>query len=168
MTWRYRVVNKEVVEKLKSTGNGGYILSVWHQYVLSTTMGQNRFQHVCIVSRSKDADPVAFTVKRYGHICVRGSSRKGNKDKGGKEAKETMIEHLSKGIPGAITVDGPKGPAREVKPGVVDMAKKSKSPILPYSCVPESFWEFKSWDRFRLPKPFSRLVVKFGEPIHVT
>jgi lysophospholipid acyltransferase (LPLAT)-like uncharacterized protein len=166
-TYTYRTVNVEVVEKLKNKDLGGHILAVWHQYVLSSIMGQTRFRHVAIVSRSKDADPVAYTLNSYGHYCVRGSSRRGNVDKGGKEAKEKMILELRKGTPGAVTVDGPKGPPKQVKPGIVDMAMQSGSPILPYIAFPESYWQFNSWDQFRLPKPFSRIVVFFGQPIYV-
>ena len=124
--------------------------------------------HVVIVSKSKDADAVAHVCRRIGTIVARGSSRnKQGVDKGGKEAKAEMITKLMEGYPGAITIDGPKGPAKEVKPGIIDMAIKSETTIVPYLPYAESFWSFKSWDKFKLPKPFSRIIVVYGSPIKV-
>lgn len=89
-------------------------------------------------------------------------------DKGGKLAKDQMIECLKKGYPGAVTVDGPKGPAFVVKPGIIDMAKKAGVLIVPYGIGMSSYWEFKSWDRFRMPKPFCKILVSYGQPIDVS
>ena len=58
----------------------------------------------------------------------------------------------------------PSGPAHEVKPGIIDMARRAGVPIVPYVPVPESCWTFNSWDRFRLPKPFSKIYVYYGAP----
>ncbi len=78
---------------------------------------------------------------------------------------EEMIGVLKTGIPGAVTVDGPKGPAKEVKPGIIAMAKKSDTAIIPYAPIAQSYWEFNSWDKFRLPKPFSIIDIHYGEPL---
>lgn len=144
------------------------MLACWHQNVLPGITSQtNTERFVVIISRSRDADPVAYFCRKFGHLCVRGSSRKGNVDKGGKEAKEMMIEALKSGLPGAVTIDGPKGPARIVKPGIVDMALKARVPIVPYTTMPARYKQFNSWDLFRLPRPFTRIVVAYGEPIIV-
>lgn len=114
-----------------------------------------------IVSASKDGEYVATACKHYGHYPVRGSSHRG-----GVKALIEMIKVLkTKPLNGAITVDGPKGPAFEVKKGIIDIAKKSHRPIIALSCYPEKYWEFKSWDRFRLPKPFSRIIINYSPPI---
>ena len=117
-----------------------------------------------IVSRSRDGDPVAFLCEHLGHVAVRGSSKKRGVDKGGREAKDEMIERLKAGSPGAITVDGPSGPVFEVKPGVIEMARRAAVPIVPYVTIPARCWIFNSWDRFRLPKPFSKIHVYYGAP----
>lgn len=168
LTYRFRYTGLENLEKAKSLSpSNGYLLGVWHQNLFSGILSQTGLHYVVIVSRNKDAEAVAFTCKRFGHKVVRGSSRKGNVDKGGKAAKEEMIEVLRTGIPGAVTVDGPKGPAKEVKAGIIDMAKKSGTALVAYSTYPEKFWSFNSWDEFRFPKPFSRIVVNYGEPLIV-
>jgi lysophospholipid acyltransferase (LPLAT)-like uncharacterized protein len=168
MTYRYRFVGIENLEKATQMNPGrGYLLGIWHQNLFQGILAQTGLKYVVIVSRSKDANPVAYTCTSLGHIVTRGSSKKGNVDKGGKAAKNEMISVLQQGYPGAVTIDGPKGPAKEVKPGIIDMAKKSGSPIVPYIPVPEKYWSFNSWDKFRLPKPFSKIVVYYGSPIMV-
>lgn len=161
-TYRYRYIGVE------NLGSSSHILGIWHQNLLQGILAQNDKHYTVIISKSKDADPVAFTCRRLGHIVYRGSSRsKTNVDKGGKEAKDQMIETLKLGTPGAVTVDGPKGPAREVKPGIIDMAMKANIPIIPYLPIPEKFWTLKSWDKFRIPKPFTRIAIFYDKPIHI-
>jgi len=168
LTYRFRYVGIENLEKAESMSrSGGYLLGIWHQNLLSGILAQTGLKYVVIVSKNKDAEPVAFTCRTLGHVVVRGSSRKGNVDKGGLAAKEEMIEVLKSGVPGSVTVDGPKGPAKEVKKGIIDMAKKSGSPLVGYASIAKSYWEFNSWDKFRLPKPFSKIVIAYGEPIIV-
>lgn len=169
LTFRYRFLGLENISKAQSlSAHGNYLLGIWHQNLLHGILAQTANPHVVIVSKSKDADPVAYTCRKIGTIVVRGSSRNAaGVDKGGKEAKVEMIEKLLEGHPGAITVDGPKGPAQKVKPGIVDMALKSKTTLVPYLPIPKSYWSFNSWDKFRLPKPFSKIVVLYGKPIVV-
>lgn len=168
LTYRFRFVGIENLEAAKKLGSsGGYLLGIWHQNLLSGILAQTGLHYVVIVSRSKDAEPVAYTCRKLGHKVMRGSSRKGNVDKGGKAAKEEMIEVLKTGIPGSVTVDGPKGPDKVVKAGIIDMAKKSGTPLVAYASIPKSYWEFNSWDKFRLPKPFTKIVISYGDPLLV-
>ncbi|WP_127717129.1 lysophospholipid acyltransferase family protein [Halobacteriovorax sp. HLS] len=169
-TYRYRFMGLEnITQAQKLSKHGNYLLGIWHQNLLHGILAQRGNPHIVIVSRSKDADPVAYTCKKIGTIVVRGSSRnKAGVDKGGKAAKEEMIEKLCQAHPGAVTIDGPKGPAKEVKPGIVDMAIKSETTIIPYLPIAEKFWSFNSWDKFRLPKLFTRIIVCYGSPIAIT
>lgn len=167
LTYRFRPVGTEHLEQCRCSGRGGYILAIWHQNLFAGILAQTGRRHTVMVSRSHDGDPVAHVCERLGHHAVRGSSRKGGIDKGGHDAKDEMIAILCAGLPGAITVDGPKGPAKEVKPGIIDMARKASVPILPYLAIAEHYWTFNSWDRFRLPKPFSVVYVRYGAPLRV-
>ena len=73
------------------------------------------------------------------------------------------------GYPGAITVDGPKGPPHIVKPGVIEVARICKCAILPFSFSVDKSWVIKkSWDQFIIPKPFSKIIVVIGEPIYIS
>ena len=169
LTYRFRFVGMENLKKAKELSpSKGYLLGIWHQNLFQGILAQTGLKYVVIVSRSKDAEPVAFTCRNFGHIVKRGSSRnKAGVDKGGKAAMEEMVDVLKEGIPGAVTVDGPKGPAREVKPGIIAMAKKSGTVLVPYLPIAQSYWSFNSWDKFRLPKPFSKIIVYYGEPIQI-
>ena len=167
-TYRYSYHQNEVLLDLKKNKDKNFVLAIWHQNLLSGILAQTGKAHVVIISKSRDADPVAYACKKLGHIIMRGSSKKGEVDKGGKLAKDEMIESLKKGIPGAVTVDGPKGPVFLVKPGIIDMAKKANVVIVPYAIGLSSYWQFCSWDQFRLPKPFSKILISYGEPIDVS
>jgi len=166
-TYRFRYYGLENIEKAKCLSRGGnYLLAIWHQNLLQGILGQIGRRHVVIVSKSKDAEAVAFACQKMGHDVARGSSRsKAGVDKGGQAAMEEMILILKTGIPGAITVDGPKGPAKKVKPGIIKMAKDAQIAIVPYAPIATKYWEFNSWDKFRLPKPFSIINVYYGVPL---
>lgn len=113
-TFRYREYQKENIEASeKKNGRSGYLLGIWHQQLFQGITAQTGREYVVIVSRSKDANAVAYTCRKLGHRVCRGSSRaKDGRDKGGKVAMEEMVDHLKQGIPGAVTVDGPKGPGQ--------------------------------------------------------
>ncbi len=166
MTYRFRTVGLRP-DAAGTKGAQGYVLAIWHQNLFAGILAQTGHRHTVIVSKSRDGDPVTFICKRLGHYVVRGSSRRGDVDKGGKLAKDEMIQVLRTGVPGAVTVDGPCGPAHEVKPGVIEMARLAEVPIIPYVPIPERYWRFNSWDQFRLPKPFSKIHVHYGVPIPV-
>lgn len=171
ITYRYRFHNLEKIEEAeKISSKGNYLLAIWHQNLFQGILAQTGKRHVVIVSRSKDAEPVAYTCRSLGHHVARGSSRsKTGVDKGGRVAMEEMTQVLiDEKIPGAVTVDGPKGPAKKVKPGIISMAQKADIPIVPYAPLARSYWEFNSWDKFRLPKPFSIIDVYYGSPVMVT
>ena len=163
-TYRFEFRGAGHVEQARRLGRGSYVFAIWHRDLFAGILAQTGTPHTVIVSRSRDGDPVAFLCTRLGHVAVRGSSKKRGVDKGGQQAKDEMIERLKAGSPGAITVDGPSGPAHEVKPGVIEMARRAGVPIVPYVPVPARCWTFNSWDRFRLPKPFSRIYVYYGAP----
>ena len=78
-------------------------------------------------------------------------------------------QNLFSGIlaPGAVTVDGPRGPAHQVKPGIIEMARLAGVPVVPYLTLAQRYWTFRSWDAFRLPKPFTRVEVCYGAPIPI-
>jgi lysophospholipid acyltransferase (LPLAT)-like uncharacterized protein len=164
LSYRFRVVG---AEPRGGGEHGGYVLAIWHQNLFAGILAQSGRRHVVMISRSRDGDPVAYLCGRLGHQVVRGSSKKGSRDKGGKLAKDEMIEVLRSGMPGAVTVDGPSGPIHEVKPGIVEMARLAGVPVIPYLAIPRRYWSFRSWDAFRLPKPFTRIDIYYGEPIVV-
>lgn len=114
-----------------------------------------------LVSQSRDGELVARLVHRLGHNTVRGSSHRG-----AFEGMREMIEVAKHGTI-AMMVDGPRGPSGDPKMGTIALARLTGLPIVPLLGAAKNHWEFGSWDRFQLPKPFSRAVVGYGEPLTV-
>ncbi len=112
-------------------------------------------------SKSKDGELIARPLARLGFLTVRGSS-----SSGGAEALRQLIK-LAKTNSLAITPDGPKGPAGSVSPGVLQLAYLAKIPIIPVSAQATKQWELNTWDRLRVPKPFSTLKANYGQEIWV-
>ena len=116
-----------------------------------------------MISASRDGEFVAFVAKRLGFTPARGSVHKG-----GAQAIDELAVLISSGHFPAFAVDGPKGPRRIAKSGIVDLARRTQLTIVPLTAVADRYWVFrKSWDQFRLPKPFARIVVCYGSPITV-
>jgi len=168
-TYKIEVRNIEHREKARSLGpHKSFIFALWHEQVISVMTGHAWTEpFLTLASRSKDGDYAAFISQKMGFVSVRGSSRRKSIDKGGKEALQEYISGVSKGISGGMTVDGPRGPRQKCKPGVVLVARDTGSPILPVVAVANRYWEFNSWDRFKIPKPFTKIVMLYGEPISI-
>jgi len=140
------------------------IVAFWHgrMFLLPFAL-QNYAEKVAIlISRHRDGELVAELVERLGFKTVRGSTGKG---KGGSAAFLKMVELLKEGHAVAITPDGPRGPREKVKPGVVKLSKLTGIPVYPLTFGCSREFHLKSWDRFAVPKPFSKCRVIFGEPL---
>jgi len=105
---------------------------------------------------------IAQWLTRNGYVVVRGSTTRG----GGQGLRE-MVRHVRSGRHAALTVDGPKGPARLVQLGIVQLARLTQGWILPITSASSRPRFFNSWDRYLLPLPFSRNVVVYGEPFAI-
>jgi len=79
---------------------------------------------------------------------------------------DAMIDHLTAHGFGAHILDGPTGPMGKIKAGIVKMALDSNALIIPLYAQAEKAWFFNSWDRFMLPKPFSKVTLTFGDEIN--
>lgn len=164
LTYRYEFVGLD--NKKRARGHhplGSFVYAVWHQNLIPGILANGDEQYTMIISESKDGELVAVTCEKLGHKPSRGSSTRG-----GKKALIEMVKNVKSGIPGALTVDGPKGPPFVVKPGIIEIARLAQCAILPMSPYTNRFWVLKkSWDQFRIPKPFSRVVIALGEPLFV-
>lgn len=164
LTYRYEFIGLNHKNDAKATSpNQAFIYALWHQNLIGAIFSHIGEHFTMIISESKDGELVAVTCKKFGHRPARGSSTRG-----GKKAVIQILRNMNQGFPGALSVDGPKGPAHVVKPGVIEIARQSQAAILPLSAYPTKFWTLeKSWDQFRIPKPFSKIVVVIGEPITI-
>ena len=80
---------------------------------------------------------------------------------------EGMIDHLLKHGLGTHILDGPRGPMGKVKAGVIKMAMETDALLVPFYVHAKHAWFFNSWDKFMLPKPFSKVVLTFGDEIYL-
>jgi lysophospholipid acyltransferase (LPLAT)-like uncharacterized protein len=137
------------------------VLAFWHGRLLGVLMTNLGSRAVSMASRSKDGALAAGALVAAGVQVTRGSG-----SRGGRDALRDMREAVAAGAPFAgLTVDGPRGPWREVQPGVVLLARWLGLPVVPvtFSCTRSRL--LRSWDRMVLPRPFSRMVVEYGEPM---
>ena len=141
------------------------LYGMWHGNQCAVFGLPNKGKTNVLISRSRDGRIVATGVEMLGFKTIRGSKGK----KGAVEATLQMIERLKAGENCAMMVDGPKGPAKKVKDGIVKIAKLAGVPIVPMCWYSTNFnWvRFNSWDRFSLPICDVRLINLYGEPIYV-
>lgn len=146
---------------------GPVILVMWHNRVFglppiwAKACGKHR-RCVAMTSASDDGNMVARALGFFGIGAARGSS-----SRRGAAALVALKRALRDGLDVCITPDGPKGPIYEVQPGVVKLAQSSGAPLVTLSARFGSSWRLKTWDRFVIPKPFSRIEVSFGAPIRL-
>ena len=142
---------------------GVFSFALWHEHLFGLILA-HAGQRICaMASLSKDGDYISIVLRQLGYEIVRGSS-----SRGGRAAKDDLVEYLRRGYIGALTVDGPRGPRRRVKGGCLQVAQITGTAIVPLAFASSHSWIMtKSWDRFNLPKPFSRIAVYYGAPITV-
>lgn len=162
MTLRFKIENENHWQELREQGNN-VLLGAWHQQFFSAIFHfktYTKFNPGLMISQSKDGDLISGVANRSGWHTLRGSSTRG-----GKKAMDAMIDHLKTHGFGAHILDGPTGPIGRVKPGIIKMALEADAVVVPLYTSAENAWFFNSWDRFMLPKPFSRVSITFGQEI---
>lgn len=143
---------------------GPWVHAHWHGDELVLLANFSDSGTVVMSSRSKDGEVMRALLEEMGYFVTRGSS-----SRGGAAGLKGMIDALSQGRKwAALSVDGPRGPIYEVKPGVVKLAQATGAVIVPIACAARSKFVFKNaWNRCYLPYPFSRVVVLYGEPMEI-
>lgn len=134
----------------------------WHNRIPIATLFWRHRGIVVMSSRSFDSEYIARFIQRFGYGAAKGSSTRG-----ALAGLIQMIRAVKSGKSAAFTVDGPRGPIYEAKPGALLLAKKSGAAILPFSISLDRSWRLPSWDRIEIPKPFARAFVVIGERMYV-
>jgi lysophospholipid acyltransferase (LPLAT)-like uncharacterized protein len=160
-TCKVRFIGRESLDKLAADGKS-WIFGSWHENTAVSVYTERNTGCAMMASDSKDGAIIARGIELCGNIPVRGSS-----SKGGSKAAKAMVRLLRKGHPAAITPDGPRGPRHELQTGILMISAMSGCPIVPYHFVADRQWVFTSWDRHRLPKPFSNVWISIGKPCFV-
>ncbi len=138
------------------------IVAFWHGRLLMMPFVYPGQPATILISRHRDGEYITRIAQHLGFDVVRGSATRG-----GAAAFRQLLEALHSGRHVVVTPDGPKGPARRVKSGVIELSRLSGMPILPvgFGAWPRRF--LPSWDRFLVPSPFAHGVYVWGEPIYV-
>lgn len=159
-TLRYQIEGWKHLQESKQ--KNPIIYCFWHNQIFSATHLWRSRSIVVLTSRHFDGEAIAGIIRRFGYGSARGSSSRG--------AASALLELkrcIRQGRDVAFTADGPRGPAYKLKKGPVWLSRKTGASMLPFHIQPKSFWSLKSWDGFRIPKPFSRVLVKIGRPLTI-
>lgn len=167
-TLRYVVAKQERLERVLAARHP-VVVSFWHDQIFCGAWFLYRDLHrrgrsiTLLASHSRDGELMVRMVRPWKIRVVRGSA-----SRGGRQAilglYRELVDHRSSPL---VIPDGPRGPAHVCKLGSLLLAKMAKVPVLPIAFVPERCWRIGSWDRMSVPKPWSRIAVAVGEPIHV-
>lgn len=138
-----------------------YIVALWHGHILPGMWGFRDRGIVVVTSENFDGEWIARIIRRFGYGAARGSS-----SRGGARALRGLLRSIAHSS-AAFTVDGPRGPRGVAHPGIVWLARATGHPILPIHAAADRAWTLGSWDRTHIPKPWSRVVLTIGAPMHV-
>jgi lysophospholipid acyltransferase (LPLAT)-like uncharacterized protein len=130
------------------------ILCFWHRGIFASTYAFREQQIGVITSQSFDGEYIARIISAFGYTPIRGSS-----SRGGARALLESRRILESGRTVAFTTDGPRGPVYIAKPGPVLLASKTGVPIVAFYIAVQDTWLLRSWDRFMIPKPFSKALI---------
>ncbi len=163
LTWRFELISEEGAEPLPyGEGVGPDIYCFWHQCVLPCTVYFRRTHATILISQSFDGELITRTLQLFGFRAVRGSSSRGSR-----EGLLGLKRAIERGGPAIFTADGPRGPIYRTKMGPVKLASLTGARVGAFHLEPEHAWVMKSWDRFLVPRPFTRIVVSWSRWTYV-
>lgn len=142
---------------------GTRVYALWHRSLLSIANHFRKRRIAILISPSFDGELITQTIHRVGYTPVRGSSSRGGA--AGLLGMQRVLEQTNYA---AFTVDGPRGPVFVAKPGAVRLAQQVGGGVGIFYALPERAWQLRSWDRFLIPKPFSRIVIAWELPVPVS
>jgi lysophospholipid acyltransferase (LPLAT)-like uncharacterized protein len=162
LTWRFEVIAEQgVTPLLYGRGAGPRIFCFWHQCVLPCAVYFRTTGATILISRSFDGELITRILGLFGFCAVRGSS-----SRGAREGLLGLKDVIESGNPAIFTADGPRGPIYQTKMGPIKLAQITGAPIGAFHLQPEHAWTIGSWDRFLIPKPFTRICVSWAQWTH--
>ena len=162
-TWRFEVIAEDgVTPVLLGEKSPAEIFCFWHQCVLPCTVYFRYSRAVILISQSYDGELITRILKMFGFDAVRGSS-----SRGAREGLLGLAHVIDTGRTAIFTADGPRGPIYQTKMGPIKLAQITGAPIGVFHLEPEHAWTMRSWDRFLVPKPFTRICVSWARATYV-
>jgi len=143
----------------RSPGTRIYVF--WHEYILVPLYMRGHCNLTMLLSRHRDADILASVAHFMGHECVRGSTYRGGAAALAELARKGRDMHI------AITPDGPRGPRRQLAQGPIFLASRLGLPIVALGLGVDRPWRARSWDRFAVPRPMSRVRAVVSPEVHI-
>lgn len=157
-SWRLRVEGHEWLRH-RPSGHDRVVFTLWHGQMLPILWAHEPRTGV-VVSEHRDGELISRLLEQFRMFAVRGSSSKG----GARALLETVRVLRETGADMAFTPDGPRGPRHHVAPGALLAAHRAGVAIVPITAWADRAWRLRSWDQFEIPKPFARVVVRYGSP----
>ena len=138
------------------------IASFWHACIIPATYMCRDLGVRVMSSNSYDGEYMGRIIRKFGFVAVKGSS-----SRNAVRALLGLRRALQDGWTVAFSLDGPRGPRYKVKPGPVALARSSAVPLTMFHMAVDRAWVLNTWDRLIIPKPFSRVLMRFGKMIVV-
>ena len=161
MTWRMRPVNDADLVARRASGER-VIFTLWHGELLPLLWHHRGEGIAVVISEHRDGEIIARIAERLGYTTVRGST-----SRGGGRALIGLMRAIEAGHDGAVTPDGPRGPAHVFAPGAAIASQRTGAPLAMIRATATRAWRLKSWDRFLVPKPFATVRVIYGPLVSV-
>lgn len=159
-TWRIRVINGETTVDRMRRERRPIVFALWHGDMLPL-LYQHRGEGVAVlISEHRDGELIARVAESLGFRTVRGSTTRG-----ASRALVGLTRELRDGHDIAVTPDGPRGPARSFAPGALIAAQRGRAAVIAVGLAANRAWRLSSWDRFVIPKPFSRVRIAYSDPV---
>lgn len=134
----------------------------WHGRIFMAAYWFRNRDILVMTSQNRDGEYIAGVIRRFGYGAARGSSTRGSRG-----AIVEILRGMKAKRDVAFTIDGPRGPRYQAKPGAAFVACKSGNPVMPFNISVERKWVMNSWDHFMVPKPFTRALLSIGDLIYV-
>ena len=161
-TNKFHIKGKEKIAKLHKK-NQSVIVSTWHSNLLSVFYNLRSLDVHALAGTHNDAELISQVALKWGWKMIRGSS----KEDGSIAYKEILKTLKTRGSIVFITPDGPTGPPKIPKPGIIRAAQATSAAIIPTSVFATKRWGFTNWDTFYLEKPFGEIFIHYGDPIYL-
>lgn len=157
-TWRLEILG---TDPRADQPDRPQLAALFHESMLPCAWLYRDRRYGVAVSRSRDGDLIGAVLAALGY----GSLARGSSSRGGSAALRGLLRALEQGTTAAVLVDGPRGPARVAKTGVIALSRRARLPVQPVAFSARPAVRLSSWDRSLIPLPFARVVCAYGEPL---